>query len=90
MKLPDLPEYARGPTIDGVRYKPPSLSTTQLRAIQREAAIWALEEAEKGCIEQSTAAYKRWRDERDVYDDGGCDMATALAADILKLKEKIE
>ena len=47
MKLPDLPEYAIGPTIDGVRYKPPSLSTTQLQAIQREAAIWALDEAAK-------------------------------------------
>ena len=49
MKLPDLPEYAIGPTIDGVRYKPPSLSTTQVRAIQREAAIWALEEAARVC-----------------------------------------
>ena len=47
MKLPDLPEYASGPTIDGVRYKPPSLSTTQLRAIQREAYIAGLEEAAK-------------------------------------------
>ena len=45
MKLPDLPEYAIGPTIDGVRYKPPSLSTTQLLAIQREAYIAGLEEA---------------------------------------------
>jgi len=62
----------------------------QVRAIQREAAIWALEEAEKVCIEQSTAAYKLWRDEGGAYDDGGCDMAAALAADILKLKKQIE
>ena len=47
MKLPDLPEYAIGPTIDGIQYKSPGLSKMQLRAIQREAALWALEEAAK-------------------------------------------
>ena len=59
MKLPDLPEYAIGPTIDGIQYKSPSLSKMQLRAIQREAYIAALEEAEKVCERLSV----QYRDE---------------------------
>ena len=59
IQLPPLPEYARGPIIDGIQYKSPSLNKLQLQAIQREAAIWALEEAEKVCERLSV----QYRDE---------------------------
>ena len=78
MKLPDLPEYARGPTIDGVRYKSPGLSKMQLRAIQREAAIWALEEAEKVC--------DGWERKNWMYVNG----AIRCGADIRALAKEIE
>ena len=82
MRLPPLPD-TDADAADSWYY-----TVDQMVAIRREAFIAGLEEAEKVCIEQSTAADKRWRG--DAYDDGSCDMAAALAADILKLKEKIE
>ena len=85
MKLPDLPEYAIGPTIDGIQYKSPGLSKMQLRAIQREAAIWALEEAAKVC-ETTYQEYKSSRFVTLPQFAGGDDCADAIRA----LKEQIE
>ena len=78
MKLPDLPEYARGPTIDGIQYKSPGLSKMQLRAIQRAAAIWALEEAAKVCKARQTPG------------TGSVAILRGAAAAILALKGEIE
>jgi len=80
MKLPDLPEYARGPTIDGIQYKSPGLNKLQLRAIQREAALFALEEAARVC-----------ENGRFLHDDApAARFARECAKALRALKEQIE
>ena len=87
MKLPDLPKPDYRSPGDGFHWR---RTDNQVRAIQREAYIAGLEEAAKVCVEAAQESYKRWRSAGNVYDDGGCDMANALAHDIGELKGELD
>ena len=72
MKLPALPQH----DYIGANFR--HRTDDQIRAIQREAAIWALEEAEKVC--------DGWKRKNWMYVNG----AIRCGADIRALKGEIE